>query len=492
MTERMLRAVESPHTDILGHCTGRILAGQGPAAVAPSTPRPSSSRARDRHGGRDQLPTRAPRPTRGVARPGALARLHVVVDTDAHAPGQLEWQRHGCEQAARVGVPAERVMNTLPMDEFLAWTAGHACLSPPPSAAGYDEPVALPVVPPVAPMLAKLARELPEGDGLFYEPKWDGFRCIVFRDGDDVVLGSRNEKPLTRYFPELSSRCGPTFPTGAFSTARSYRRPGRPRLRRVVPADPSRRLPGQAAGRTTPASFVAFDLLALGDDDLQGEPYPARRGPRGGAARPRTPVHLTPVTTEPDVARDWFSRFEGAGLDGVVVKAGDLPYQPDKRVMMKVKHERTADCVVGGFRWHKDGRRSSARSSSASSTTRACSTTSGSRPGSAPPGERSSSRRSSPIGGRQPRRAPVARRGRRRRTGPRGPEPLERGQGPQLGAAPTRAGGRGRLRPPPGRPVPPRHVVRPLATRPDAGILHLRPARHPGTDRAREVFGTRG
>jgi ATP-dependent DNA ligase len=217
--------------------------------------------------------------------------------------------------------------------------------------------VTLPVVPPVSPMLAKLTRELPERDGLFYEPKWDGFRCIVFRDGDDVILGSRNEKPLTRYFPELvesllanvPDRCvldGEIViagPSGLEFDALSQR---------IHPAASRIKL----LSETTPASFVAFDLLALGDSDLQAEPYAARRRALEKAlVKAKSPIHLTPVTTSPDVARDWFSRFEGAGLDGVVVKDGDLQYQPDKRVMMKVKHERTADCVVGGFRWHKEG-----------------------------------------------------------------------------------------------------------------------------------------
>jgi ATP-dependent DNA ligase len=217
--------------------------------------------------------------------------------------------------------------------------------------------VTLPVVPPVSPMLAKLTRELPEGDGLFYEPKWDGFRCIVFRDGDDVVLGSRNEKPLTRYFPELvesllanvPDRCvldGEIVivgPSGLEFDALSQR---------IHPAASRIELLSQS----TPASFVAFDLLALDHADLQAESYATRRRALEKALKKaKPPIHLTPVTTSPDVARDWFSRFEGAGLDGVVVKDGDLPYQPDKRVMRKVKHERTADCVVSGFRWHKEG-----------------------------------------------------------------------------------------------------------------------------------------
>ena len=213
------------------------------------------------------------------------------------------------------------------------------------------------MVPPVSPMLAKLARELPEGDGLFYEPKWDGFRCIVFRDGDEVVLGSRNEKPLTRYFPELVGSLLANLPQrcvldGEIVIAGVSGLEFDALQQRIHPA--ASRI--ELLSRTTPASFVAFDLLALDDSDLQAEPYAARRRALEKALkRAKPPIHLTPVTSSPDVARDWFSRFEGAGLDGVVVKAGDLRYQPDKRVMLKVKHERTADCVVGGFRWHKEG-----------------------------------------------------------------------------------------------------------------------------------------
>jgi ATP-dependent DNA ligase len=206
-------------------------------------------------------------------------------------------------------------------------------------------------------MLAKLARELPEGEDLFYEPKWDGFRCIVFRDDDDVVLGSRNEKPLTRYFPELIESLRANLPDRCVIDGE------------IVIAGPdgldfdalSQRIHPAASrvttlSKETPASFVAFDLLALGDSDLQGEPYAARRRALEKALKKaKSPIHLTPVTTQAAVARDWFSRFEGAGLDGVVVKAGTLQYQPDKRAMMKVKHERTADCVVAGFRWHKVG-----------------------------------------------------------------------------------------------------------------------------------------
>ena len=214
-----------------------------------------------------------------------------------------------------------------------------------------------PVTPPVAPMLAKLVRELPVSEGLFYEPKWDGFRCIVFRDGADVVLGSRNEKPLDRYFPELVESLLAQIPDrcvldGEIVVAGPSGLDFDALSQRIHPAESRVRL----LSRATPASFVAFDLLALGDDDLRDEPFATRRTQLQEAlGKLQSSIHLTPTTTNPAVARDWFSRFEGAGLDGVVAKAGDLRYQPGKRVMMKVKHERTADCVVGGFRSHKDG-----------------------------------------------------------------------------------------------------------------------------------------
>ncbi|HVT41494.1 MAG TPA: ATP-dependent DNA ligase [Acidimicrobiales bacterium] len=215
----------------------------------------------------------------------------------------------------------------------------------------------LPVSPPVSPMLAKLTRELPRDEGLFYEPKWDGFRCIVFRDGDEVELGSRNEKPLTRYFPELvtallrelPARCvldGEIViagPTGLDFDALSQR---------IHPAEKRIRL----LAESTPASFVAFDLLAHDDTSFLDSPYGARRKALEKLLKKaRPPVHLTPATQDPDVAQDWFSRFEGAGLDGVVAKPAELAYLPDKRAMLKVKHQRTADCVVAGFRTHKDG-----------------------------------------------------------------------------------------------------------------------------------------
>jgi ATP-dependent DNA ligase len=206
-------------------------------------------------------------------------------------------------------------------------------------------------------MLAKLARELPRAEGMFYEPKWDGFRCIVFRDGDDVELGSRNEKPLTRYFPELIDPLRRDLPKqcvldGEIVIAGPSGLDFDALSQRIHPAESRITL----LASTTPASFVAFDILALGDRDLCDTPYAERRQIlKEALASSAPPVHLTPATDDPEVASDWFSRFEGAGLDGVVAKAGDLRYLPDKRAMFKVKHERTADCVVAGFRWHKEG-----------------------------------------------------------------------------------------------------------------------------------------
>jgi ATP-dependent DNA ligase len=214
----------------------------------------------------------------------------------------------------------------------------------------------LAVAPPVSPMLAKLARELPSGDYI-YEPKWDGFRCIVFRNGDEVELGSRNELPLTRYFPEVVRALLGVLPQqavldGEVVVAGPAGLDFDALQQRVHPAESRVRL----LAERTPASFVAFDLLALGARDLRGEPFHERRrlleelitsvGEAGS-------VHVTPATRDRRVAEDWFRRFEGAGLDGVVAKASDLAYVAGKRVMVKVKHERTAEFVVGGFRWYK-------------------------------------------------------------------------------------------------------------------------------------------
>jgi ATP-dependent DNA ligase len=215
----------------------------------------------------------------------------------------------------------------------------------------------LPVMPPVQPMLAKSVPDVPDGPGFLYEPKWDGFRCIVFRDGDEVELGSRNEKPLTRYFPEVVEAVKAQLPErcvvdGEIVIAAGKGLDFEALLQRIHPAASRVKM----LAETTPASFIAFDLLALGDESLMDEPQSVRRERLEQAlATSAPPVHLTPATEDVHLARDWFTRFEGAGLDGVVAKPLAIPYTPDKRAMLKIKHTRTADCVVGGYRLHKSG-----------------------------------------------------------------------------------------------------------------------------------------
>jgi ATP-dependent DNA ligase len=217
--------------------------------------------------------------------------------------------------------------------------------------------VALPFRPPIEPMLAKLADEVPEGDGWLFEPKWDGFRTIVFRDGDEVYLQSRDLKPLDRYFPELVEPVKRHLPErsvvdGEIVIAGAGGLEFESLLLRIHPA--ASRVAMLA--RETPASLVVWDLLALGDRDLREAPLAERRAALEQAmAGAEPPLHLTPVTRDRKVALDWFDRFEGAGLDGVVAKRLEGPYQPGARAMVKVKHQRTADCVVAGFRWHKNG-----------------------------------------------------------------------------------------------------------------------------------------
>ncbi|MGP3950728.1 ATP-dependent DNA ligase [Streptomyces sp. 7N604] len=213
----------------------------------------------------------------------------------------------------------------------------------------------LPVMPPVKPMLAKSAARIPSG--MHYEAKWDGFRAIVFRDGDEVEIGSRTGKPLTRYFPELVAAFLANLPPrcvvdGEIVIIRGGRLEFEALLERIHPADSRVRL---LAG-TTPAGFVAFDLLALGDTSLMGTPFRERRDALTEALRDAAdPVFTAPVTDDHAVAEQWFQQYEGAGLDGVIAKRPDLGYRPDERVMVKVKHERTADCVVAGLRLHKSG-----------------------------------------------------------------------------------------------------------------------------------------
>jgi ATP-dependent DNA ligase len=215
----------------------------------------------------------------------------------------------------------------------------------------------LPFRPPLAVMLAKPG-PLPEGEGWLYEPKWDGFRALVFKSGDDVYIQSRDEKPLGRYFPELEASLRAALPArcvldGEIVIVTHGRLDFDALLLRIHPA--ASRVATLAAG--SPSSFVAWDLLAENDDDLRGRPLVERRDRLERAlAGARAAVHVTPITRDIAVARDWFDRFEGAGLDGVIAKPDTLVYTPGKRVMTKVKHQRTADCVVAGFRWYKGGK----------------------------------------------------------------------------------------------------------------------------------------
>lgn len=217
----------------------------------------------------------------------------------------------------------------------------------------------LAVNPPVQPMLAKRIDELPaEGEWIF-EPKWDGFRTLVFRDGDEIFIQSRDEKPLNRYFPELLDPLRAALPNkcaldGEMVIVKNNELDFDALQLRLHPAASRvKLLSGQI-----PASFVFFDLLCLGNRDLRGELFSARRRELEKLlASTSAPIHITPATSDRKIAEDWFSRFEGAGLDGVMAKDPAGTYEPNKRVMFKVKHERDCDCVVAGFRWHKKGDR---------------------------------------------------------------------------------------------------------------------------------------
>jgi ATP-dependent DNA ligase len=218
--------------------------------------------------------------------------------------------------------------------------------------------VKLPFDPPLEPMLAKASDALPDGDGWLFEPKWDGFRALVFRDGDEVYIQSRDLKPLNRYFPELEGPLKASIPTrcvldGEVVIAADGGLQFEALLLRIHPAESRVRM----LAEQSPASFVAWDLLALDDRDLRSTPQGERRAlleqVLAGSLDPA--VHLTPATQDRDLASDWFDRFEGAGLDGVIAKRLDGTYQPGKRAMLKIKHQRTADCAVAGFRWHKNG-----------------------------------------------------------------------------------------------------------------------------------------
>ena len=353
----------------------------------------------------------------------------------------------------------------------------------------------LPFQPPLEPMLAKASDALPEGDGWLYEPKWDGFRALVFRDGDEVFTQSRDLKPLDRYFPELAEPLKAALPErcvldGEVVIAGDGGAP----VRGAPAAHPSGRLAGGDARRR-----VAGLVRGLGPAGARRR-GPARRAPgraarpAGGAswAAPAPPVHLTPATRDRATAADWFDRFEGAGLDGVVAKRLDAPYQPGKRAMLKIKHQRTADCVVAGFRWHKNGPGTHVGSlllglfddegtlhhvgvtSSFTWDKRAALTE-----------ELAPLREHALDGHPWGEWAEWAVAGDADASGQRLPGrdvALEPRQGPVVGAAAHRARRRGRLRPPPGRSLPPRHDVQALAPGQAAGRLPLRPARD---DRAR-------
>jgi ATP-dependent DNA ligase len=215
--------------------------------------------------------------------------------------------------------------------------------------------VKLPVMPPVSPMLSKSVTTIPSDAS--YEPKWDGFRSICFRDSDEVELGSRNERQMTRYFPELVAAAVAELPVrcvidGEIIIATDRGLDFEALQQRIHPADSRVRM----LAEQTPASFIAFDLLALGDDDYTQRPFSERRAALVDALAGSGPsIHVTPATTDLTTAQRWFSEFEGAGLDGIVAKPLTIPYQPDKRIMFKIKHQRTADCVVAGYRLHKSG-----------------------------------------------------------------------------------------------------------------------------------------
>jgi ATP-dependent DNA ligase len=229
--------------------------------------------------------------------------------------------------------------------------------SGPTGAAGkrQTEAMELPINPPVKPMLAKPVAEIPPGQ--VYEPKWDGFRSIIFRDGPEVEIGSRNEKPMTRYFPEVVEAVLANFPEravidGEVIVADTERNSldFEALQQRIHPAASRVKL----LSEQTPAGFVAFDLLAIGDEDLTERPFAERRARLVEVLQDaKPPVYVTPATDDLETARRWFAQFEGAGLDGLIAKGRELVYQPDKRVMSKIKHKRTADCVVAGYRVHK-------------------------------------------------------------------------------------------------------------------------------------------
>jgi len=217
--------------------------------------------------------------------------------------------------------------------------------------------MAFPIPPPIEPMLAKLSKDFPRGEGWLYEPKWDGFRAIVYRDGDRIHIGSRNKLALERYFPELIPLFQKSMPAKSvvdgeiviatddgldFDSLQLRLHPAASRVEMLA--------------EQTPASFVAFDLLAIGETDLRRSPLVERREALEQKMKKSKRVLITPQTASVKKAEQWFERFEGAGLDGIIAKSSDLQYVPGKRVMLKIKHTRTIDCVIGGFRTAGDGK----------------------------------------------------------------------------------------------------------------------------------------
>ena len=256
------------------------------------------------------------------------------------------------------------------------------------------------VPPPVLPMLAKRVAALPDGEGWLFEPKWDGFRTLVFRDGAELTIQSRDEKTLNRYFPEIIPPLLEMLPDrcvldGEIVVAKDGGLDFEALQLRIHPAASRVKM----LSKELPTSVVFWDLLCLGDRDLRAEPFRVRRAELEALlAGAKPPLHITPATSDRAVAADWFKRFEGAGLDGVMAKSVSGAYEPNKRVMLKVKHERDCDCVVAGFRWYKGnaGTSRSDRSCSVSTTTRGRSSTSASR--------RASRRRSGASSSRSSRR----------------------------------------------------------------------------------------
>ena len=355
----------------------------------------------------------------------------------------------------------------------------------------------LPVMPPVRPMLAKSVKGIPDPakfeGGLSFEPKWDGFRCIVFRDGDEVEMASRNTKPLTRYFPEVVAAIREQLPErcvldGEVFVAVGDRLEFEVLQERIHPAASRVNM----LAESTPAGFVAFDLLALGDASYVDRPLSERRAALEGALSGLTgPCHLTRTTTDPAEARSWFDQFEGAGLDGVVAKPLGSPYQENARSMLKIKHERTADVVLCGYRLHKtstpeqpllgslllglydgDGKLQHIGVSASFTAKRRAELieelqAAGGRDRGPPLG------RVERLGDRQP------------RPGAGHAEPLEHRQGPVVRAVAARRGAGGRLRPHGGPPLPAHRAVQALAAGPRSRVLWLRAARRAGELRPR-------